>query len=375
MSTITVQDLQDIAVECAGEFFNNHTPLSVGLAKVASDRGLNSDQLRRAVEATNTVTYLKSLQVSPDRTGEFPLANYEEIVKLACVPDNLAGQFHEKVAAFEDDLTPEKAEAKLAFEFPSLTKQAALAMMLKEMAANRRAIEDKESYSITLARDLVKTAAELRRDPDINLKISAVTGNASDFQKIAKFVHGSENLDYKFQGYGEYVVEKRACEKVVKLQGMLKEAQEVVAELAYRKDLDKRAIETELMTKQAYLGAIGEGLGYLGGKVMSGLARVGTAAVVKPVTAAAKGIGNVVATGVKNKVGSITEAAQNAISKTGVGQELRVPAVEAAPKALMSGKAKTTLALGGAGMDAAFYTPGVNAKTGKTNNVWDAING
>ena len=68
MTQITSEQLRDISVTVVEQFLNNKIPLSLGLAKQAAAAQLNSDQIKRAVEATNTIAYLKVLSMSDDRT-------------------------------------------------------------------------------------------------------------------------------------------------------------------------------------------------------------------------------------------------------------------------------------------------------------------
>lgn len=358
MSAITVQDLQDIAVACTGEFFNNKVPLSVGLAKIASERGLNSDQLRRAVEATNTLTYLKSLQVSDDRTGEFPLADYNEIVKLASMPGEDEAEFQEKTASVSEDTSMVKqAEEALKFEFPQLGHETALFLLQKEAAANRRAIEDKEIYSQDLARRIVKTASDLSCDPQADTLMSAVSGNPDDFYRLAKLVHGQdEYMTHKFQGYGEYLVKNASESKAGQLQALLKEAQEVVDELNYRRGLDKQASEAEdTLIKQAFVETIGKAVGSGIGAVVKGVGGL----IGRGAATAAKGVG-----------GAIGKAGQNVVRELPGFKRLNIP------KAVQTASTKRNLAVGGALMDAAAYSPSAPKHDGSNmGDVWDALNG
>ncbi|HET8686060.1 MAG TPA: hypothetical protein VFM18_05270 [Methanosarcina sp.] len=95
MPQFSSDQLRDISVAVVEDFINNRVPLSEGLAKQASMNDLNSEQIQRCVEATNTITQLKLMSVAEDRTFEFPLCKYAEVMVHATFPelDKEAGFF------------------------------------------------------------------------------------------------------------------------------------------------------------------------------------------------------------------------------------------------------------------------------------------
>lgn len=92
------ETIRTYAVQAVTDFVSNGTPLSAGIAKIASDQNLNPDQIKRVVEASNTVAHLKLLSGSQDRTFEFPVAKYETVLGHMVQPDSMTSQQTSEVA-------------------------------------------------------------------------------------------------------------------------------------------------------------------------------------------------------------------------------------------------------------------------------------
>lgn len=377
MADISVSDLQAIAVDCTSRFLNEGVPLSTSLAKQASDRGLNSDQLQRAVEATNTLTYLKSLEVNGDRTSEFPLADFRTIVKQACIPDSstvaadfVPGDSFEKTASF--------AETQLASTKAPIEAQAARAILKKEASANLRRIEDLRGLCEVLHHDLLKVGKDLGKDPAAIEKLASVCKEEATFQKLAMLVTGKVQ---KRPDYAELLFAKQASslDQATRLAGLLKEAQESVKELAFRKELAQRHAE---FTKQAFLiGAAGAVLGGLGKGLASGLGSLAGKAIgsglkgtgklmTAPVMAAGKTLGS------PQNAGQAARAAKNAFAASGVGKMVGMKPLEGPPTpAMMAFRRKLKIGgvAGGMVLDAAAYSPKVDPANDHSGSVWASL--
>lgn len=86
MTTVTPDTLRDISVKVVEGFLNDKVPLSIGLAKQASENQLNPDQIQRCVEASNTIAHLKLMESAADRTFEFPLCEYNHVLAEIAQP-------------------------------------------------------------------------------------------------------------------------------------------------------------------------------------------------------------------------------------------------------------------------------------------------
>lgn len=357
MAYFSVETLQKIAVDVTSNFYNHGTPLSVGLAKQAADLNLNSDQLRRSIEATNTLAYLKSVEGS-DRTGEFALADYDEILKCASLPEDMTMTGRAPTAATGEDLTKQaSAEDPLKFEMPELTKQATLKHLQKEASINRRALEDAQARAFHLTLDLEKAAHELAKTPFAVEGMSLATQGPA-FVKLARLTFGTENTPTRIDWVEDVKLNrewKPAMQKAAALSAMLTQAQETVEEINYRSGLDKQAgVITSLATS---VGQAARGI----------------------VTAPFKFVGNKVANGASAAIDSVATKAQTGFASTGLGKKMGIqpgtlkPSTVATMASSKKFVAGATLAAG-AGLDAVSFRPHVDPSKNQGGDVWAGLN-
>ena len=384
MNPITVQDLQAIAVQCTSDFFNSGVPLSEGLSKIASERNLNPEQLKRAVEATNTLTYLKSVEVGSDRTGEFPLADYDDIVKMASIPESL----FTKVASTEEP----KSFSESALDYEGMVKQAEEALtytppvvaemtssevmlnLVKQASINRRALEDATDKSYRLLEQLEKTASELRGEPRLVEILSAVSRDRVEFVKLASLT-GCEMTRYLESDLASYLIQKgggfrSAMTKAASLSADLEKAAGLVAEIKERTELNERVTPlVEGLQKQAFLGATAGVVGRALGSALGGTAKtlVGT-----PV----KTVGKAAVNGFKATVDTAATKTQNWAANSSAGKAIGVTRTSVSPTTLATKKRSArNLAIAGAGLDAASFTPKTHSDAPASGDVWAALNG
>lgn len=373
MAHFSVEELQKIAVEVTSDFYNHGVPLSEGLAKQASARDLNSDQLKRAVEATNTLAYLKSVESANDRTGEFPLANYDEILKCASIPDSLetSGMMMNGVVpsigqdkgdglvpptSAEDTVKEASYHDPLAFEMPQLTKQAALKFLIKEACANKQALELAESRALNLYMDLTKQASVLKKDPNAIYGVS-IAAKDEQFTKLAKLVFGDQapsRIDYVdvVPAHRDW---KASMQKAAALSTMLTDAADTLVEIEQRRELDKQA-----------------------SLIMDAGKLVGSAAK-KVVTAPLKWGAAKIGAGVASLTDQAATKIQTGFAGTGLGKKMGVQPGTLKPSTVQTmAKAKTVRNVamigGGAALDAASFRPKNNPSSNQNGDVWDALN-
>lgn len=362
MRDISVKDLQDIAVRCTSNFYNSNIPLSESLAKEASANDLNSEQLKRALEATNTLAYLQSLQLGGDRTGEFPLADYGTVVKMASVPELPAQtpSFTKAAAAQESVSTVDP----LAFQFPELGKREALFHFQKLASANKRSLYNATGHADVVASKIVKVAAEIKADPQGVGKLSA-SCTQDEFTKLSALVYGHDGLGLKYQDFAEHVYASKDLTKVAELKDLIEEGRETLKTIEKCAELARTATNVEnVLVKQSFLGLVAEGAGALV-RGVAGLAGKAVSATGGAAVSGAKAVGNVVA---------------NKVSSTGIGQALGVPAKPITPETVAVGSrlkrvGAGTVALGSAGLDVASFQPKVDPINDKSGDVWSALHG
>lgn len=343
MHSFTVQDLQDLAVRCTTQFLTNQTSLNSSLAKEAADLGLNSEQVKRAVEATNTLAYLKNLEKSAsERTVEFPLADYTEIIRLASMPEALLKEATAPVAEAV-------VESKFEVAFPELTTKEAMIGLHKEASINDRALEDAVAHSNVVRDQLIKSAATLAKDPLALDKLSAVV-EADAFEKIARLVFKEDKVK---RDTVPSMFKEADLKSSKDIAALYKQACDLVFDIARRTELQKKANAIFEVEKQAGLGSA---VGGMAGKALGSLTRLAAKGIMAPPVAAIRG-------GAK--------AGWNAVAKTGVGKALAMT-----PKTqTMGGKLAVMGVVGGAGaaLDASMYKPKQNPTTGNGGDVWNKL--
>ena len=315
MTMITSEDLTKIAVKTVEGFLNDKIPLSVGLAKQASEYDLNSEQIKRCVEASNNIAYLKILSMSDDRTMEFGLAKSAEVLALLCAPEKQASIITKpitKQASTIPDWT---------FDYPTgghdySTADKTLAF-IKSAAANQRELEDLNVESLRLVSELTKVAKDLSKDTSWIDKMSSA--NVEHFTELSVLVSGKAEIKRDF---GDVEMFKEAQLKQVKsLSELYKSAKAIVREVAEKRELSKRAEAVHLtLTKQAFADMLGSAIGKGVGKTVVGAGVVGAGAI-------------------------------GAVKAVGVGR------------------------VAGIGADSAFYHPGHSKITGASKDVWDTLQG
>lgn len=349
--------IQDIAVKTVEGFLNNQIPLSVGLAKQASAYELNGDQIQRCIEASNSICYLKMLQLGTDRTVEFPVAEYNDVLSHVAVPDM------DKSAS----VTPAKAVSVFskpslnmgAFEkaanvtdyYDSLPEHTKSIMLLKEAQTNKRAIEELEVQSNILSEKLVKVAKEVSKDPQGLNKIASLS-EEHDFKRLSVLVSGEVK---PFRNLSDMGIFKEAnMSSARSLCSLYKEAQELMTEMVERREMAKCA-ETMIQKTAAKMNTT---------KVQptAGVSNKGLFSA----SSVEKNVGQVAAKGGKipDYIGKGTSFTANKV----------VGAIAAAPKAVAKAAFKHAGVIAGAGFDAAAYSPGIDKTTGRPNDVWAALN-
>lgn len=380
MSTeLTPDMLRDLSVSVVEGFLNNRVPLSQGIAKQAAQLDLNPEQIQRAVETVNTITYLKGLQMTEDRTFEFPLAKHAEVMAAIALPDkeamNMAGAMcgdeHSANAYSLDgpETKPALGQGDSPNEYPEDDVQTApemavdpyeqemalrekVAIMRKEAAINDGRIARLKERELTIVPELLKTAKAVSSDPQFIEKLAFVAPE-QEYNAVCALV---KNEVIQAPDYAKDLLFKEAEVKTVrKLAELYKEANELRLELEHRMEFQKKAGELE--KSAGLVTTIGR---VIGGAISAPVKMVGNGA--KALANRAKVVGSTAAMNTADRFESAM-----------TGKPLAPRATPPASAAFKRGVAATGLAAS-AGLDATMYTPGGNA-TGTSGDVWDALQG
>lgn len=229
MVAFTSDFLKNSAVAITAGFLAKGTPLSAGVAEVAKKNSLNMEQIKRLVEVVNQVTYLKILSTAKDRTFEFPLARFEDVVGLLVTPeiqsmtDTNIKASPLQIVGVSDEVPIEKTASESAY---SPSGQEKLAYLSRHYYAARNRLEKIAEREITLLEDLRGVVAECKADESFMDKAACVTdGDEESLTKVAMLVYGEK------RGFtGETLFYDSDLEGAKQAVGLLKEAASLVEE-------------------------------------------------------------------------------------------------------------------------------------------------
>lgn len=252
---LTPERLQSIAVDCVTQFMNKQASLSGAIAKEAQDLELNSEQTKRVIEATNTIAYLRQLEKAADRTFEFPVADYSDVMAAMCIPE------FQKAASEEEEKNESKEEEKKEQEDGTGDDDETEEKEKQEKESDEDVKdEDKEKADqqekvAMLTREFFRAKSNLEKIAcdkiDLHLRLSAAASilnkDPQGLEKLAEVVAEDDfNATTALCG-----LEKRACENLVftdkeldsarLVYGLYKEAKELVQTEAELQDFVKRA--------------------------------------------------------------------------------------------------------------------------------------
>lgn len=188
---MSVDFLKNVGAGVVAAFRTGGVPLTDGIVKVASENQLNAEQTARLVETVNQLAYLSGPHNSMDKTAEFALANYEDVITAIITPPSIekAASLYarpsplslladpiEKVAAAEE-WAPSEAEARIHLE--------------REFFSGRDRLKAMDIESQNIVEGLLKSAAVVGKDPEALSKIAALTaGDSQKYGELCNLVFG-----------------------------------------------------------------------------------------------------------------------------------------------------------------------------------------
>lgn len=192
---LTVDALKQLAAGVVAGFTIGGTPLNEGIIKVASDNQFNPEQIKRLVEASNQIAYLHKMAETTDRTFEFEVANYDDIIGSFLTTDGISKQASSNdkspldiVMAAREAVLEKRASESVNELFSDAEK---LQMLESQFYSGRSRLEDMHIESHNIAEALVKQANMLKQDPEALDKIAQFCGSdTTKFNEINRLVFG-----------------------------------------------------------------------------------------------------------------------------------------------------------------------------------------
>lgn len=250
---ITTDQIRDIAVKVTEGYINEQISLSEGIAKQASMMELNSEHIKRAVEASNQVAYLKLLSMSKDRTFEFPTAKYEDVMGHMVHPLDSAPVMPQSA---NNSTQAETSDA--TYDPPLAEKQAMARHLTLQHHARIKEIEiEKAAVLMNIGDCLVKTRKE-----ELFLEKLAEVANEEDFPKLVKLASGKNASEVVLR---KHIFRDEELNGAKELMGLFKKAQELLKETEEKIGLDKTA----------FIKGLTGGLGMAAGATAAGVIGAG----------------------------------------------------------------------------------------------------
>lgn len=308
--------IKDLAVYAVQQFVSNQVPLNESIAEKARGLQLNEDQVRRVVESTNVIAFLKLREGAEDKTFEFEVASFPGVMECLLGTSTSRGYV---------DLTPEepaieKAAFDTSYEVPVDQSHQTL---FKAHQHIRAELEKTAQEHYNCVSDLERFVPMLVKQANWQERLEHVAGR--DFNRI-------------MTAFGKSGFEKVASTQNLVFVGKeLEVASHVVSLIKQAAELQAERANLETMEKKALLG-----LGKLlsAAKFFAKDPIAGTAAAVTAVPAMAAGAGI--------KAGKV---AGRSFKKSAIGVGAAVTA----------------------GLSAVTYTPKINNRTGRPNDVLNNI--
>lgn len=269
MTNLTSELLQEISVRCASKFMTKEASLSEAIAEEGKSLELNPEQLQRVIETTNTIAYLRQLQDTPDRTFEFPVADYNQVLYKMAMPIDIS-------TPTEDTST---SNFSIEDTLPSLTSnfsgQEKLAMLSKEVLRCRELLTKMAYDKAELALTLVKEASIIKNQEYALEKVAHIV-EEDHYDTILNLC----NLEKK-ASESKLVFTDKELEDVNRVYSLYKQAKELIAEEKNITSFVKRA------------SSVLEGLGYYTGRPLGEAINKGVLGPAKGVFNAAKRTGSI----------------------------------------------------------------------------------
>lgn len=152
--------------------------LNEGIVKAASDSQLNAEQVARLVETVNQLAYLSGPHVSMNKTAEFAMANYDQVIDAIFTPPAIekAASLYRRpnpLSLLAEPMVKEASEADYQFQLDpaEARKQAERAFF-----SGRDQLKRMDLDEVNIVEGLLKSAAVVQKDPDALNKIAALAG-------------------------------------------------------------------------------------------------------------------------------------------------------------------------------------------------------
>lgn len=211
---MTNDTLKNMAVRVVERHLNKSEPLNVAISDEARKQRLNDNEIKRLIEASNQLTYLKMHSVNSDKTFEFPVASYEGVKELLIATPEI----QKKASAKTLPLFLGEMEKEASFERPEL------APAEREFVVSRLQYElprMQEELMVKKADLQVQAVRALKEDPELLAKMAWLQGDEDAHKKHRFFDHDLEKAKELLHKKQQLLDQKEELNKVSSLVGKI----------------------------------------------------------------------------------------------------------------------------------------------------------
>ncbi len=238
MDAMDNNQLKDLSVHAVERYLNDKVPLDSTISEIAKANHLTDDGIKRLVEVSNQLTYLKIHSLSKDKTFEFDLASFKGVknhllqasnphekqafTQTGFLPWNINSNIEKQAGTSESPLDPEPLTDGALFKIATIVE-----------AQVQRRVEEFEVSAAGLEMAMRKEASS---DKDFIIKLASLSG---------------EEIEGRWFSDQELEIPKQLLQKKASLE----------AELLELRKLQKMAAEKTAGILDSPVGAVGKGVG------------------------------------------------------------------------------------------------------------------
>ena len=261
---LSPERLQEISVRVVSKLMTKQADLSSSIAEEAKSLELNPEQIKRVIESSNTIAYLRQLEDASDRTFEFPVADYTTVMGRLVIPSAPAVTAQAVSAS-----TPAPAAIIPGEQYSSISTQEKMAMLSKEAMRIKQVLVKMASEEQILTISLTKAAEKFSKDPRAMEKLAHISPETSGVLAVLC------GLTKEASSKGS-VFSNSDLSEAISLNSLLKEAKEMLAERAEKEEFVKRAFSILNRPSQAAhssLNVAGKAIGTVANPVAMGVGK------------------------------------------------------------------------------------------------------
>ena len=350
--TLTPEGLQNISVRVVSKFMRKEASLNEAVACEAKALELNPEQIKRVIEASNSVAYLRQLQDAQDRTFEFPTADYNQVLGQMCGGAGCGGDGPVELKMVEKQATDPSPFYGVDYGF--LSEHEKLVALSRELVKVAALATRLDMDALVKKEQLQKAAALFSKEPHAYEKLVEVC-NEDNFEKTAALT-GIE----KKASVARVLFQDKDLTSARSLLGLLKQAEELVTE---QRRVTAQCAKAAGILKSA--GTLGNLFGLKGPKLVNG--SVTSTIMDKGVAPAVGWVSDKIGGGLGWAAGKLGKGVGHVASSAGSAAARGVSISKPLPgaKAPFAGKG---MRLGGS-----VLTVSMGAMPSHTPDVWDSL--